>query len=382
MNECKKIGFLGRALGVGIAVLGLGLVATAPAALAGKPGSGTTTTTPNTYAGRATVLNASVTIASLLGLPTTVPLIVSDTGELDATGGMRDAGLSELLTPPPLTVDLAVASAATVGSGNTTDSTATVVGLGADVASLVRIQAGILTANAVATCSNGSASYTAASSIVDLVINGQPIAANGMVNQTITLPGLAVITLNEQAMVAGRKTVNALHVKVGGVLAGLVTADVVISRAEAGITCGTTRNPECPVKDFVTGGGYVIGNGGAKANFGFVGGLKANGLQGHLQFNDKNSSGPKISGNSVTRYAESGLVSRTLDYGCKVNGGTGQICTLNVADNGEPGSSDTFDLSTLGYATGFQVISGGNIQLHKPNCPTVTPSTPSKGRGK
>lgn len=339
----------------------------------------TTTTTPNTYAGRATVLNASVTALSALGLPITVPLTVSDTGELDPTGGMRDANFLNVGTPAPLAVDLSVASAVTVGSGHTTDSTASVTGLNVDISSgLVQIGADVLQSNAIATCASGTASYTAKSTVLGLVINGKTYLANGSPNQTITLPNLATIIINEQDTVNGRKFVNALHVIVNGALAGLVKADVVVSHADVGITCGTTTTPNCPVQDFVTGGGYVMMN-GAKANFGFVGGLKPNGLQGHLQFNDKSATGPRISGKTVTSYSGTGLA-RQVVYGCTVNG-TASTCTMNVTDNGEPGTSDLFGLSTSGgYATGSQVISGGNIQLHKPSCPTAATSTKGNGR--
>jgi len=355
--------FLTRAVTVGAAVLTLTL---APATQAAKPSS----TTPHSYAGRATVLSA--TVDTLLA---DLSLSVSDTGDLDPSGGMRDASALTVTSNPPLGLDLGVASAVTVGSGDRSDSTASVVALDLDVASLVTVTAGVLQSNAVAICSNGTASYSGSSVVTDLRIGSilgaaASVVVTGEPNQTITLLGLATIIINEQKQVGGRKVVNALHVIVGGPLAGLVKADVVISHADAGISCGTTTTPECPVTDFVTGGGYVISN-GSKANFGFVGGIKPNGLQGHLQYNDKSSTAAKISGTAVSSYGGSG-VARQVVYGCKVNG-LSSTCTMNVADNGEPGTSDSFGLSTAsGYSVGSQTIAGGNIQLHKPSCPTTT----------
>lgn len=357
--------FLTRAMTVGAAVLTLTLT---PATQAGKAPS--TTGTPHTYAGRATVLGA--TVDTLLA---DLSLTVSDTGDLDPTGGMRDASALNVTSNPPLGLDLGVASAVTVGSGDRSDSTASVVALDLNVANLVTVTAGVLQSNAVAICSNGAASYSGSSVVTDLKIGSilgaaASVVVTGEPNQTITLLNLATIIINEQKKVGGRQVVNALHVIVGGALAGVVKADVVVSHADAGISCGTTTTPECPVTDFVTGGGYVISN-GSKANFGFVGGKKPNGLQGHLQYNDKSSTAAKISGTSVSSYGGSG-VERQVVYGCKVNG-VASTCTMNVADNGEPGTSDSFGLSTgSGYSIGSQIISGGNIQLHKPSCPTTT----------
>lgn len=367
--DMNRIRVLGRGVAFGVALAGMLAM---PTSFAGKPPP-TSTATLNTYAGRATVLGASV---NALGIP--VALTVSDTGELDPTGGMRDAHFAALSTPQPLQVDLGLASAVTVGSGDRTDSTAALLGLDLDIsAGLVKVAASVVTSNALAICAGGSATYSGSSTIADLVINNSSINVTGAPNQTISLlGGLARVIINEQKFENGRQIVNGLHVIVG---TSLVTADVVVSHADAGISCGSTSG--CPVKDFVTGGGFITRPDGSKANFGFVGGQKANGLQGHLQYNDHSATGPTISGSSVSSYSgqDSGTTARTVVYGCKVDG-VASSCTLSVADMAEPGKGiDEFALSGGGYSASGPKITQGNIQLHKPKCAT-TATAPPKGR--
>lgn len=335
----------------------------------GSSTGGTATPTDNTYAGRATALMASVT-TSALGLSATVRVTTGDTGELDATtGGMRDSSFLNLVNGS-LGLDLAVLSAVTVGSGNTTDSSASTAGLTLNLAGL-RVSAGVMRAGAVAQCSNGNVAYSASANVADLVVQGNAVVVTGAPNQTITVNNLATIIVNEQYEANGRQVVNALHIKVGGSLAGTTSADIVVSHAEAGISCGTTTVPSCPVTDFMTGGGYITLPSGAKGTFGFVGGKKANGLQGHLQYVDHGSTGPDISGSAVASYSGSGTA-RNIGYNCSVNG-SATACTINVADNGEPGKNvDTFTIGAGNYSASGPALAQGNIQLHKPNCPTST----------
>lgn len=349
--------YLTTALATALLTLGSGF-----AAHAGKPVKNPDSSTPTTYAGRAIGIKASLTA---LGL--TVPLTVSDTGELDPAGGMRDASLLTLDTPQPLQIAAGVVSTVTVGSGTSTDSSASTVALDVNLAQLLEVSAGVLQANAVATCVDGRPVYSGSANVTDLIIANKPIAVTGAPNQTINLAGLATITINEQFMDAGRLVVNALHIRLGGLLAALTTADVVISHASAGINCGSVVT--CPVRDFVTGGGFITLPTGAKGTFGFVGGQRANGLQGHLQYNDHSHGGPILRGNTVTAYAGSGTA-RSLTYGCTVAGAAAS-CQLDVADNGEPGGGvDDFAIAGGGYSASGPKLGNGNIQLHKPNCPS------------
>jgi hypothetical protein len=151
----------------------------------------------------------------------------------------------------------------------------------------------------------------------------------------------------------GERTVNALHVVVNGV------ADVVIAHAHADISCGQAV---CTIgHDFVTGGGWIAPS-GAKDTLGVAGGIKNGALWGHLTYID-HSSGLKVKGTGVTAYVVVDATTRRIDGTAEINGQSGTY-QVYVADNGEPGRNDTFDirLSTGYTAKGY--LGGGNIQLH------------------
>jgi hypothetical protein len=88
----------------------------------------------------------------------------------------------------------------------------------------------------------------------------------------------------------------------------------------------------------VTGGGWINGPSGAKANFSVAGGLKKNDLWGHLTYNDH--SGPMVKGTGVTAYTVTGSASRHIEGTCEVNNQAGFTYQVDVTDNGEPGGND------------------------------------------
>src|SRR2546430_15491574 len=183
----------------------------------------------STFSGEATVVQATV-----LGLP---PVVLSDTGALDSTGGAREASLLDANVPGLLTAE--VLHAWTVGQGQRSSSEASVANVTLTVVGNT-ISAGLLRARATAECHNGTASVSGSSEIVDLVVNGQAIVVSGQPNHTISLPVGRVIINEQQSSVRGNTgdiTVNALHVMVDGV------ADVIISSAHADITCGGRACP-------------------------------------------------------------------------------------------------------------------------------------------
>ena len=159
--------------------------------------------------------------------------------------------------------------------------------------------------------------------------------------------------------------------------------------------------------DFLTGGGFIIFQ-GSKANFGVGGGCKhGSPTWGHLEYID-HGSGLNVHWTSITGYMTDGDTSTDPKTGQPI--GARYICgtartnlpapndnvnfVVRAGDAGEPGPSDTFDISlrnqtthALVYATypehfcyhylGSSVPcspgsnGGGNIQLHKPN-PSTT----------
>jgi hypothetical protein len=345
------------------------LLALPGVAEAGKPAP-PPTGTPTSYAGRAYALDAQVNVLGAIGVHVGP---ISDTGELPATGGMLDNSFISLQTAYPLAAQIGILNAATVGSGHSTISWASTVAANIDVAGLVQLEASVLEATSKVSCANGVATATGTSTIADLVIKAAgvtiPVALGVAPNTTINVLNIAVVTVNEQYVENGRLIVNAVHVRLNALVAN---ADVVISHAEAGIGCGTAP-PECSVKDFVTGGGFITLPSGEKGTFGMVGGQKANGLQGHFTYID-HGTGQKLTGTAVTAYASGATATeRKVTYSGDVDGTPASILAT-VSDNGEPGGGvDGFKVSSAPYSASGPTITKGNIQLHQPSgCASTT----------
>ena len=300
------------------------------------------------FSGEATVVQATV-----LGLP---PIVLSDTGALDSTGGAREASLLDANVPGLLTAE--VLHASTVGQGQRSSSEASVANVTLTVGGNT-ISAGLLRARATAECHNGTASVSGSSEIVDLVVNGQAVVVSGQPNQTISLPVGRVIINEQQSSVSGNTgdiTVNALHIVVDGI------ADVVISSAHADITCG---GPVCPGGDFVTGGGWITGTpSGERGTFGVAGGIKNGGLWGHLTYIDHGTN-MKVKGTGVTAYTVTGPTTRHIEGTADINGRSGSY-QVDVSDNGEPGRNDMFSIMLSNGYSASGLLIGGNIQLHQP----------------
>ncbi|HSV39211.1 MAG TPA: choice-of-anchor P family protein [Nocardioidaceae bacterium] len=347
---------------------------TASPVIAKPPGGGGGgTTNATSYSGSAVVVDAQV---GLLGglFPKLVDLQLSDVGPLPSTGGFDHDHLLQLgADGPPLWLDAHVASASTAGSGDRAHSAASVadifVGLGALSPDTLSIRAGLLRSSTLAKCGATGAELSGRANIVDLTITAAgvpyPINLAAPANTSITVPGVARITINEQIVTANSITVNALHVETLSPLDAIVDADVVISQSHSDINCQGGDNPPppppCQVLDFVTGGGQIVGK---NTSFGMVGGQKPNGLSGHFNLVDKNGSRTHIKAGTVDTYTVVNTTTRRLVYSGTVNGTPAKI-TVTVADNGEPGTNDTITVSTsTGYTNGTAV--SGNIQLHKP----------------
>lgn len=300
----------------------------------------------NTFSGRATVIDATVAGQTI---------VLADTGPLPSGGGALEASLLEANVPG--TLDAQVLHASTVAQGNTSRAEASVADLALSVGGNT-ITATFVRASAQATCNGSKASVSGGSKLVGLTIDGSPTTVSGGVDQTVPLPGGGSVVINEQTTgtsasgSGGDITVTALHVIVPGV------ADVAISRAHADITCaGSTA---C-AGDFVTGGGWIASHG--RDTFAVAGGIKSGAFWGHLQYVD-HSTGMKVRGTGVTAYAVTGTTSRHISGTAEVNGAAGFTYDVDVADNGEPGTSDVFDITLSNGYTAGGTLQGGNIQLH------------------
>ncbi len=148
--------------------------------------------------------------------------------------------------------------------------------------------------------------------------------------------------------------------------------------------------------DMMTGGGFIVRQSGAQANFGVAGGCKKGSPTfGHLEYID-HGTGLNVHWTSITAY-------QFVDMGTpNPNGqptGTRRICgtartnnqaypnvnfVVTAKDAGEPGTNDEFTIrlttpvtggtQTIVYTTESDPnhkLGGGNIQLHTPN-PSTT----------
>lgn len=378
--------------------------------------STSTTSTPAVdpiYSGRAYGVEVGVQtlVLGLIGA-TLGPVFVSDTGQLPSTGGSLDAQLATVSVPlGGVNVNADIVNGVTVGNSGTTDSSAETVGMTANVDTLLNVSADVLHASAKAVCpvpltTPTSPTLTGNADLLHLKVNllgaNIKIPVNPAPNTTLNLDnGLVVIILNEQTQTGTSISVNALHIKVNGALSPLSTvadADIVISHADAGVTCGlaasgggsssgspspspsgsgssststptgtpTGGNPGCTGNDFMTGGGQIVdSNGKVLVSFGFVGGYQGGTLKGHFNAVDKNTSpSTKYDGTGVLTYYTTGATSRQITYSTD----TGSL-VVNVADNSTPGTYDT--ISFASYSGNVS----GNIDLHQAGTCSV-PSAP------
>jgi hypothetical protein len=143
--------------------------------------------------------------------------------------------------------------------------------------------------------------------------------------------------------------------------------------------------------DFLTGGGFIVRDSGAKANFGVGGGCKhGSPTWGHLNYID-HGSGLHVHWTSITAYLFASQGAPDPQTGQPI--GARRICgtartnqfgdvdwVVHAEDNGEPGVNDVFVIrlsqgGMIVYTTeldsdrtlGGPGPGGGNIQLHKPN---------------
>ena len=325
------------------------------------PSASLTSSSRTTFSGDATVLRATV-----LG----VPIVVGETGPLDESGGAKEFSLLTI-TPSETNGILGanVLHATTVGQGNHSRAEASVADASLNAAGAT-IQADVLSSRAEARCDgSGGASASGSSEVVGLVVNGQAIDVSGQPNQTVTVGPVTVVINQQSGGASGNRahmTVNALHVTVADLTnpMGPPLADVIISSAHADIACAACSSP---VGDFVTGGGWITGSSGGRANFAVAGGMKNGGLWGHLAYIDHGAGGPKVKGTGVTAYSAPDPLNhptlRHIEGTADIDGASGTYA-VDVADNGEPGRGDTFTirLSNGYFATGN--LAGGNIQLH------------------
>jgi hypothetical protein len=397
MTARATIGTKGR-MGKWFALL-LAIIAGPALATDPAPESCTTAGGSNTFDARA----YSISMHSTLGGQQVNAGPSPDTGYLQKEGGFRDAtALSLDAPPPPLLVTSYLLHNTVMGSGDTSTAKSTVLQLklalysdssgpsgssgSSDASKVLEVNADVISATATKKCQDGhrviDQSQTGTSLLyLTVEIGGQliEVPVNPDANTTIPIgPADPVISgtliLNEQFDDASsRHEVNGLHLTLQ--LAGGNSVDLIISHAEAGITCGSAGNAcTCPVKDYVTGAGSIRLPNGQEGTFGLAGALLANGVQGQFNYVD-HGSGTQITGNMLQSYSGSPpSTQRELVYACtKDNTAVDGGCDLKVSDNGEPGDGvDGFSLTSSQYSADGPFLEQGDIQVFHPACGDTT----------
>jgi hypothetical protein len=189
------------------------------------------------------------------------------------------------------------------------------------------------------------------------------------------------------------------------ILIGVATSVLIGVPASAGEVPPCNEQP-C---DFLTGGGFIVRDSGAHANFGVGGGCKhGSPTWGHLEYID-HGTGLNVHWETITAYlfVDQGEPSHGQPTGARYICGTARTNQFGnvdwavfARDTGEPGDDDEFTIrlrdssGVIVYTTetdsdhtlGGSGSGGGNIQLHKPNpsttggfggsCPALTGGPP------
>jgi hypothetical protein len=171
------------------------------------------------------------------------------------------------------------------------------------------------------------------------------------------------------------------------VVSGLVAAVVVAAGLLVSTTIPASAHFVPTPCDFITGGGFVFKDSGARANFGAHGGCKHGAFWGHVNYVDHGGFMGKtpyhVSSTEITGYLFDPAFPNARDI-CgfaRTNAGEEGIrFRVRMEDNGEPGRDDRFGIRlSNGYLVTARLLGGGgpgggNIQLHKPNNSTTAPS--------
>lgn len=187
------------------------------------------------YGGRA--------FAAYLRLPTlgVSPTTISEAGPLPPAGGSDSSTLLTLNLPGILKAD--VLDASTSAAQGAAESEASLTNVVILPGHLAQVTASLVRAESQASCLGAGGSST----IANLTFAGLSVVVTGQPNQTVSIPGVATLVINEQipssSTASHGMTVRALHLT-------LLTGDeVILSHAETGVT-----SPEATAEIFAGDG--------------------------------------------------------------------------------------------------------------------------------
>ena len=326
-----------------------------------KPKHGTNSVS---FSGQATL----VYLTNGLMEPTTIYL--GDTGPLPATGGSIEVtvGATNISS-----LELGMGRAFTSGAGNEARSEVSIQDFSftfhATNNDIHTVSFSVLTAEASAMCTtNGTAEATAHVNIEGLMFDGTNVVVTGEPNQMIEFPtGALIVNFHQSSASAGSADIMAAGLVLA--LEGCMHGGIGIVHAD--IVCRDVTPPPSVECDRITGGGFIVGTpSGEKGTLAVTGGIRRGIPVGHLNYID-HGTGMHVHSSSVVSYSAVDADIRQIVYNVSIDGEAG-MATVLVADRGEPGVDDLFDLTlSNGYHAGGDLggdgPGGGNIQLHK--CP-------------
>ena len=170
---------------------------------------------------------------ALVQVPAVATVRVVDTDELPPEGGSRNAfAVDQSVAVASESLWATSVPCSTRAGAGKARSAAETQGLDLRLhvlAASARVTAAIVRAVVQADCATASGS----SVLVDLRINGTAVVVTGAPNQSVGIPGVATLVINEQVSsgdgTGGDKTVNALHFYL------LNGAEVIVSSAHSGV---------------------------------------------------------------------------------------------------------------------------------------------------
>lgn len=316
---------------------------------------GSVSAVPAAAASRISYSGRSVALKAVASSTTTV---FADTGALSSSGGALEASSLSALVSQTVTAD--TLHATTIGQGDRVRSEASVANIVSTIG-LNTVSADFAMSRTMAVSQGGSASVSGQSHVDSLVVNGVPVVVTGQANQIVALID-GQLVVNEQISSGtgntGSLTVNALHLSLSG------GTDVVLGSSNAGVVAGSQN---CSSADeFMTGGGWLSGTAGsAKRSFGVIGGVKqGQNFFGHLVYINRVTN-HRVEGR-INLYAPGSGNLRVMNGTGQANGEASEF-KVTVADNGEPGTLDSFSIEFTGAGGGTDTgtLAGGNLQLHQ-----------------
>jgi hypothetical protein len=182
---------------------------------------GAATDTVMVYSGRAFGAQMKV----LVPLPST--RLYADTGLLASAGGSISASLASI-------TDAVFSSGPTSCSSQGSGALASSVSAMASVSAYANAAAALSCTNVQANTSASCVGVTGSTTISGLVFAGVAVVVTGAANQTVSVPGVATLVINEQIRAAGSITVNALHLTLAS------GEELTLCSSHSDIGCGTT----------------------------------------------------------------------------------------------------------------------------------------------